>query len=58
MYAADESSGLLDAKRRRGVGGVPVALQAAMGLAVGLALAFLLYHIVSLPQELLTTEGR
>ena len=30
MYGTDENSGLLDANRRRGVGGVPMALQAAM----------------------------
>lgn len=52
MYGTDENSGLLDANRRRGVGGVPMALQAAMLVAVALALAFLLYHIIALPVDL------
>jgi hypothetical protein len=58
MFRTDESSGLLDANRRRGVGGVPLALQAAMALAVGLAIAFLIYHIVSLPSELMDVSTR
>ena len=52
MYGTVENSGLLDANRRRGVGGVPMALQAAMLLAVALALAFMLYHILALPVDL------
>jgi hypothetical protein len=38
------------------VGGVPLALQAAMALAVGLAIAFLIYHLVALPDELIDTR--
>ena len=52
MYGTVENSGLLDANRRRGVGGVPMALQAAMLVAVALALAFMLYHILALPVDL------
>lgn len=51
MYGTDENSGLLDANRRRGVGGVPMALQAAMLVAVTLALAFMVYHILALPAD-------
>ena len=52
MYGTDENSGLLDANRRRGVGGVPMALQAAMLVTVALALTFLLYHVLALPVDL------
>ena len=52
MYGTDENSGLLDANRRRGVGGVPMALQAAMLVTVSLALTFLVYHVFTLPVDL------
>lgn len=46
---ADEGSGLLNNKRR---GGMPVALQAAMVMAGGLAIAFIFYHTVRLSAPL------
>ena len=39
------SAGLLSGRRR---GGVPVALQAAFVMAGGLAIAYLMYHVVKL----------
>ena len=52
MYGTEENSELLDVNRRREVGGVPMALQAAMLVVVTLALTFLLYHIIALPADL------
>jgi len=46
---ADEGSGLLNGKRR---GGMPVALQAAMVMAGGLAISFIFYHTVRLSAPL------
>jgi len=45
VVRVDTSAGLLNGRRR---GGVPVALQAAFVMAGGLAIAYLMYHVVKL----------